>query len=49
MTSVVLRRELAANSAIKLQLDRWQDRSAPGFAYPHGNRRLFSAAYVRVF
>ena len=49
MTSVLLRRELDANSAIKLQLDRWQDRSSPGYVYPHGNRRLVSASYVRVF
>jgi hypothetical protein len=49
MASVLLRRELDANSAIKLQLDRWQDRSSPGYVYPHGNRRLISASYVRVF
>jgi hypothetical protein len=49
LTSLVVRRELDAQSAVKLQLDRWQDRSSPGYDAPHGNRRVLSVAYVRVF
>lgn len=48
-TALALRYELNHQSALKLQLDAWKDRSGPGYAYPHGDNRLLSAAYVRVF
>jgi hypothetical protein len=49
LTSLLLRREMDASSALKLQLDRWQDRATPGFDAPHGDRSVISVAYVRVF
>lgn len=47
--SLVLRREIDSASALALQLDRWQDRSAPDYAFPHGERRALTLAYTRVF
>ncbi len=49
LTSLLLRRELDAGSALKLQLDHWKDRATPGFASAHGDRTVISVAYVRVF
>lgn len=49
LASLLLRRELDPGSALKLQLDQWQDRATPGFDSPHGDRRVISLAYVRVF
>lgn len=49
LTSLLLRRELDDQSAVKLQLDRWQDRATSGYDAPHGDRRVISVAYVRVF
>jgi hypothetical protein len=47
--SAVLRRELDASSAVKLQLDRWVDKVGPAYGAMHGNARLLSVAYDRVF
>lgn len=49
LMSLLLRRELDAGSALKLQLDHWKDRATPGFESPHGDRKVISVAYVRVF
>lgn len=47
--SFVLRRELSRQSALKVQLDFWQDHAAPGYASMHGDSRLITVAYDRVF
>jgi hypothetical protein len=47
--SLVLRHEWTRSSALKLQVDLWHDKVAPGYASMHGNARLLSVAYERVF
>ncbi len=47
--TLALRYELNHQSALKFQYDDWKDRSGTGFTSPHGDMRLFSAAFVRVF
>ena len=51
-----LRYDLTPTSALKLQIERWQDRNGPGFnigasgsSVPYGNARLLSISYDRVF
>ncbi len=48
-TSMVLRRDLDSSSAVKLQLDRWRDKSEPGFTSMHGHARMLSLSYDKVF
>jgi hypothetical protein len=47
--SAVLRYDVTTTSALKAQFDFWQDRSAPGFTSQHGNSKLLSVSYDRVF
>jgi len=47
--SAVLRYEWSHSSALKVQLDWWRDRVAPAFGSMHGDARLISVAYDRVF
>jgi hypothetical protein len=47
--SSVLRYEWSRSSALKVQLDWWHDKVAPNFASMHGDARLLSVAYERVF
>lgn len=47
--SGVLRYEWDRSSAVKLQYDLWHDRAQPGYSALHGNVRLVSVAYDRVF
>lgn len=46
-----LRYDLSAKSAIKVQLERWQDRGGPNYngGVPYGNPRLLTLSYDRVF
>ena len=51
-----LRYDLTPTSALKLQLERWQDRNGPAFnigtggsSVPYGNARLLSISYDMVF
>jgi hypothetical protein len=51
-----LRHDLTATSAIKLQIEHWQDRNGPNFnigagggGVPYGNARLLSIGYDMVF
>jgi hypothetical protein len=47
--SAVLRYDVTTTSALKAQFDFWKDRSAPGFTSQHGNSKLLSISYDRVF
>ncbi len=47
--SAVLRYDLTDDSAIKAQLDLWNDRTAPGYGSMHGDARQFTVSYDRVF
>jgi hypothetical protein len=47
--SAVLRYEWDRTSAVKLQLDLWRDKAAPGYTSLHGDAQLLSVAYDRVF
>lgn len=48
-TSFVLRYDVNASSAVKLQFDLWRDRSAAGFESMHGNARMLMLSYDLVF
>jgi len=53
--SLLLRYDLSISSALKIQLDRWRDKSGPlyslplGVNPPYGNSHLLSASYDLVF
>ena len=47
--SAVLRYDLTTTSAVKAQFDIWRDRSASGFSSMHGDSRLITISYDRVF
>jgi hypothetical protein len=47
--SAVLRYDIDSTSALKLQLDMWKDKTGQGFASQHGDSKLFSISYDRVF
>jgi hypothetical protein len=47
--SAVLRYDVDSASAIKGQFDIWKDKSGLGFASQHGNSKLLSISYDRVF
>lgn len=47
--SLVLRYDLTDASALKAQFDSWKDKSAPGYASMHGDARLITLSYDRVF
>lgn len=47
--SAVLRYDLTNASALKVQFDLWRDRSASGFSSIHGDSRLITLSYDRVF
>jgi hypothetical protein len=47
--SAVLRYDLNSSSAFKLQYDVWLDRSQAGFGSQHGNARLLSLSFDKVF
>jgi hypothetical protein len=47
--SGVLRYDINAASALKVQLDAWKDKSGIGFTSQHGNSTLLSISYDRVF
>jgi hypothetical protein len=47
--SGVVRYDINAASALKVQLDAWKDKSGIGFASQHGNSTLLSISYDRVF
>ena len=49
--ALTLRYDLSAKSAIKIQLERWQDRGGPNYnaGVPYGNPRLFTLSYDCVF
>jgi hypothetical protein len=47
--SAVLRYDVDSASAIKAQFDVWKDKSGLGFTSQHGNSKLLSISYDRVF
>ena len=47
--SGVLRYDLTDASAVKIQADIWKDKSTPGFASMHGDAKLLTISYDRVF
>lgn len=47
--SAVLRYDLTEDSAVKVQADVWTDKTDPGFGSLHGDARLFTISYDRVF
>jgi hypothetical protein len=47
--SGVLRYDVNAASAVKVQLDAWKDKSGVGLTSQHGNSTLLSISYDRVF
>jgi predicted porin len=48
-TSAVLRYDIDSSSALKMQLDFWKDRTGPGFSSQHGDSKLLSISFDRVF
>ncbi len=48
-TAIALKYELNGSSAVKLQFDRWHDRTTPTISVPYGNANLVSVAYELVF
>lgn len=48
-TSLTLRYELNANSAVKVQYDDQRSRSGPDYPYQYGDARLLSLSYDLVF
>jgi hypothetical protein len=49
MASAVLRYDLDSTSALKMQFDVWKDKTGPGFTSQHGDSKLLSFSYDRVF
>jgi hypothetical protein len=47
--SAVLRYDFSAASDFKIEFDDWRDHTAPGYSSMHGNWRLLSVSYDRVF
>jgi hypothetical protein len=47
--SAVLRYDLNSTSALKIQYDRWTDRTNPGFGSMHGQARVLTVSYDKVF
>jgi hypothetical protein len=49
MASAVLRYDIDSTSALKMQFDVWKDKTGPGFTSQHGDSKLLSISYDRVF
>jgi len=47
--SASLRYELEKSSAVKVQYDHWRDDAGPAFVSMHGDARVLSISYDRVF
>ncbi len=47
--SLVLRYDWGRANAVKLQVDSWRDKSGAGFASQHGDARVVTVSYDRVF
>jgi hypothetical protein len=48
-TSMVVKYDLTASSALKLQLEHWQDFSGSWFKQTYGDANTLSISYDRVF
>jgi hypothetical protein len=49
MVSAVMRYDIDTSSALKIQFDIWKDRTGSGFASQHGDSKLLSISFDRVF
>jgi hypothetical protein len=49
VASAVLRYDVNSTSALKLQFDVWKDRVGPGYTSLHGDSKLLSLSYDKVF